>query len=72
MRVFITDSIKGKAKELVKASGTYCGNHYKIHDKVYIFNRLNSELFFAVSEQHLKDIHGDIYEVVTSKKLNVE
>ncbi len=74
MRIFLTQRIKGNAKinEAIVAGGTFCGNFYDIHEKVYVFNRLDSELLFALSEDDLMNIHHDIYIEFSNKAVNVE
>lgn len=74
MRVFITENIKGNGElnETISVGGPFCGIHYGIHEKVYLFKRLDSDLIFAMSEEDFKNIHGSVYEQLSNKAVNID
>ncbi|MGX5174283.1 hypothetical protein ACUR5C_09710 [Aliikangiella sp. IMCC44653] len=62
MRVFITQTLMGKAEKVVEANSTLCKEHYDIREKVYIFSNSNEEYTFAISEDDLKSNFVDIFK----------
>jgi hypothetical protein len=65
IRVYITDTIRGKKTAKVKIGSTFCGSAIEIDTKVFLFSNTDETKMLVLTHEEVKENYPDAYLKLT-------